>query len=176
MTKDEIIEWVFKNQNIKKYCQVLCSKKGIPNDWSDLHAELIGQIYKMNYEKLLLARQGNFLEYIAFTISKRILYGNVKGSGIFYKPRSTEEIEVFDEEIYELYQDRSNERLEYIFEIVEGSHWYSKTLFKEYYQNGMKLREISEKYGINPKSIHYSIKKLKEEIIKKLELYGKKPI
>ena len=169
MTKDQIIEWIYKNPNIKKYCISIC-----PNDWKDLRSELVIQIYKMNYEKLLLASQGNFLEYTCFTICKRILYGNISGSGIFYKKKNS--IEYTGDVLTELEPNVDSDRIEAIYEIVEGSHWYSKTLFKEYYQNGMKLREISDKYGINAKSIHYTIKKLREEISKKLDQEGKKYI
>ena len=169
MTKDEIIKWAYHNQNIKEYCKTI-----YPNDWEELLSELIIQLYKINYEKLLIAYQQNFLEYTCFTISKRIVYGNISGTGIFYKRKNTTELTGEVESKNDINDD--NEKIEMIYEIVESTHWYSKILFKEYYQQGLKLREISDKYGINPKSIHYTIKRLRNDIIKKLDTEGKKSI
>lgn len=162
MTKDDLIRDIYLNDKIIKYCKTIC-----PTDWEELHSELVIQLYKISFEKLFLAKQGNFLEYMSFTICKRILYGNISGSGIFYKKRHM--VELMGEIISDSDSNDDLQKIESIFEIVEGAHWYQKILFKEYYQNGLKLREISNKYSINVKSIHYTIKKFREQIIKKLK-------
>lgn len=162
MTKDQLITNLYTNEKIKKYCKTIC-----PNDFEELHSELIIQLYKMPWDKLLLASTSGYIEYLTFTVCKRILYGNISGSGIFYKRNKVIQIEDDIQSNWE--SDDSNDKIAHIYEIVEGTHWYYKILFKEYYQNGMKLREISAKYGINEKSIHYAIKKLRDQIKKKIQ-------
>lgn len=162
MTKDEIIQSIYLNPKIKKYINSIC-----PNDSDELTSELVIQLYKMDYVKLLLAHNTNYIEYLCFTISKRILYGNISGSGIFYKKSKVVDL-IEDIDHHEESNNDYEENLEKVKEILEKKHWYGKTLFKLYYIEGYNLREISEKYGINIKSIHYTIDKLKKEIKKEL--------
>jgi RNA polymerase sigma factor (sigma-70 family) len=165
LTKDGIILQVFSNEKIIRYCKTIC-----PQDTDELLSELVIQLYKMDYQKLLIAYNASFLEYTCFRICKRIVYGNISDSGIFYRKEKTNFIDEFsdeqkDEDETEI---RNSERLEKIKEILEGKHWYGKTLFKLYYIDGYNLREISERYGINLKSVYYTINKLKKEIKKEL--------
>ena len=88
MTKDQLITNLYTNEQIKKYCKTIC-----PDDWEELHSELIIQLYKMSWDKLLLAWGGGYIEYLTFTVCKRILYGNISGSGIFYKRNKIIEID-----------------------------------------------------------------------------------
>lgn len=159
MNKETIILWIYNNKKIERYCKSIC-----PNDYQELISELVIQIYKMDYQKLLLAYNTNYLEYLCFTISKRIIYGNISSSGIFYKRRQTSELQDNHLDIKDIIDEEEQEILERIKELIERKHWYGKTLFKLYYVEGYNLREISEKYGLNIKSIHYAIDKIKKEI------------
>jgi len=163
MSKDAIIEWVYANKKIKRYIASIC-----PSDKEELLSELVIQLYKMDLTKLVLAYNTKYLEYLCFTIAKRISYGTVSGTGIFYKKTKTSEISEKEMEVKEDFDDYDEEKLNRLKEILEKKHWYSKTLFKLYYIEGYNLREISEKYGINLKSIYYTIDKLKKEIKKEI--------
>lgn len=155
MNRDEIIVHIFTNDNIERYCRKLYF-----NEWEELRSELIIQLYKMKLNKLIAAHDNNFLEYLCFTICKRIKLGNIKDTGVFHKKADWNELgDVADDDI-EIEIDKS----EMIRNMVDGEHWYSKTLFCHYYIDGYNLREISSMYGINIKSIHYSINKLKNKI------------
>lgn len=166
MTKDQIITQINNNDKIIKYCKAISGA-----EWEELKSELLIQLYKMDYQKLLLAYQGNYIEYTCFTICKRISYGNISGTGIFYKKQIydciDDNVHIMEEEDWKGNQD--NDRLNRINELIENKHWYGKTLFKLYYTEGYNLREISDRYGINIKSIHYIINKMKKEIQKEIK-------
>lgn len=164
MNKDEIILYIWNNKNVLAYCKVVGG-----NNWDELRSELIGQIYLMDINKLLQAYYTNFLEYLCFTICSRIKKGKIADTGIFYNYSSVNMetdavgVDVIDDNVNvaELYDK--------VLSLIDEQHWYNKTLFKHYYIDGMKLREISEMYGINIKSIHYAIGKIKNEIKKQIE-------
>jgi hypothetical protein len=163
MNKDEILVYIYNNQNIIAYCKTICS-----NDWQELKSQLIIQLIKMPDHKLLQAQQRNYLEYLCFVIAKRILSGRVKDSGDFYLSKnhlSLEEgygLDVIEEDFI------NNDKIDKIEGEVNKLHWYSKTLFNYVYKDGYKLREISDMTGINLKSISYTINKTKKEIKNKL--------
>jgi hypothetical protein len=165
--KEKIILYIFNKKDIDKYCRAIS-----PNDWEELKSELIVQLYKMDEEKLLEAYNNKFLEYKCFTMIKNISNGNVIETGIFrtdklnygYIPDDViieEELVLDFEHLHKL-----------VIEEVGSKHWYDKTLFLEFYVNKLKLREISEKYGINLKTIQHTISKLKKKIKKRLERDG----
>lgn len=168
MTKDEILIYIYNNQNIISYCKTICY-----NDWEELKSQLIIQLVKMPDYKLLQAQKRNYLEYLCFVIAKRIIAGRVKDSGDFYlnkKHLSLEEgygLDAIEEEIIE------SDKLDKIEIEINKLHWYNKTLFNLAYKEGYKLREISEITGINLKSISYTINKTKKEIKNKLKEYGR---
>jgi DNA-directed RNA polymerase specialized sigma24 family protein len=167
MNKDEILVYIYNNQNIVAYCKTICY-----NDWEELKSQLIIQLIKMPDHKLIQVQQRNYLEYLCFVIAKRILAGRVKDSGHFYlnkKNLSLEEgygLDLADEDFID------NDKLDRIEVEVDKLHWYAKTLFNYHYKDGYKLREISELTGINLKSISYTINKTKKEIKKKFGEYG----
>lgn len=165
MTKDEIIISVYGNKKIIAYCKTIS-----PSDWEELKSQLVIQLIKMKEPKLLRAQQSNYLEYLCFTICKRILYGNVKDSGMFYlnkKHLSLEEGYGADVTV----ENESNDYLDKIDEILNSIHWYQKILFNYHYKQGYKLREIADMTGINLKSISYTINKTRNEIKNKLKEY-----
>lgn len=169
MTKNEIIEIVYDNTSIIKYC------KHFTNEWEELKSQLVIQLYNMKYEKLLLAYNNGYLEYMCMTICKRIMYGNVPNTGFFYKPdRFADSIIIEEclEDITNEDEQHQNELLQKIDDILNTLHWYDKTLFEYYYKQGYKLREISDMTEINLKSIHANIKKTKEYIKNKLKQDG----
>jgi DNA-directed RNA polymerase specialized sigma24 family protein len=167
MTKDEILIYIYNNKSIIAYCKTIC-----PYDWEELKSQLIIQLVKMPDYKLLQAQQKNYLEYLCFVISKRILSGRVKDSGEFYLSKnhlSLEEgygLDITEEDFV------NNDKIERIEVEVNKLHWYAKTLFNYHYKDGYKLREISEMTGINLKSISYTINKTKKELKKKFGQYG----
>lgn len=173
---EEIYVSIYNNKKIELYCRSLVY------NWKDLRTELIIQVLKMKPEKLKLAIDGDYLEYLCFVICKRIYFGRVKDSGIFQKTKSVETVEwnnsniggLYDDDseylIYETFDDDSIS-LEQFNDIMNSIHWYDKKLFDYYYKDNMKLREISELTGINVKSIHYSISKTRREIKKQIKDY-----
>jgi hypothetical protein len=166
MTKDKIIEGIYFNRNIIAYCRTISS------EWEELKSQLIIQLMKMKEEKLMNAYNKEYMEYMCFVICKRIVYGRIKGTGIFYMRNKTESLDegygwdIVDEN-YE-----NNPYLDMIEIEINKQHWYDKTLFNEYYKEGYNYREISEKYGINIKSIAYTIGKTKKQIKKIIEENG----
>lgn len=165
MTKDDIIVVIYQSKQVIAYCRTIC-----PSEWEELKSQLIIQLVKMKEPKLLTAHQNNYLEYLCFTICKRILYGNVKDSGMFYlnkKHLSLEEGYGADVAV----ESPTNDYLDKVDEILNTIHWYNKILFNYHYKQGYKLREIAEITGINIKSIAYTISKTRKEIKNKLKEY-----
>lgn len=163
--KNEIIEYIYNNQELIKYC-----KKVGKRDWQELRSELVGQLYLMDFNKLLIAYYNDFLLYLCFTITSRIEKGRIPDTGFFYKHSSVNDEakpeDIIEPEYIEIDIEKVYDR---ILELVDEQHWYNKTLFRNYYVDGMKLREISALYGINEKSIHYAITKVKNELKKKMK-------
>lgn len=160
MNKEQIIVSIYCNPNIENYCRTIK-----PDDWEELKSELIIQIFKISEATLIDANNQNFLEYLCFKIIKRITYGTIKSTGIFHKSG----IVVFGEHNFvDQSAPNHDEILRKIWDMVDKEHYYAKTLFTEYYRDGLTLKEISKKYGINLKSIHYTIKKLRNKIIKQI--------
>ena len=155
---------MYQSDIIIRYCRT------ITPEYDELKSQLIIQLIQMPESKLITAEQNNYLEYLCFTICKRILAGRVKGSGMFYLAKnhlSIQEgwgIDKADESI----DDDTIKKVDDINDIVNNLHWYSKTLFNLHYKDGYKLREIAEMTGINLKSIAYDIKKTRNEIKKQL--------
>lgn len=160
MTKDEILIYIYENQNVIAYCRTICR-----NDWEELKSQLIIQLIKMPDNKLKQAWQRNYLEYLCFCIAKRIMAGRVKDSGDFYLTKNNLSLEegwgfdVIDDDV-----PIDNEKLDRIEKEIQKTHWYDRTLFNYKYKDGYKLREISELTGINIKSIGYTINKTKKMI------------
>lgn len=162
MSKDDIIVEIYQNTSIVRYC------KSISNEWEELKSQLIIQLMKMKDDKLFVAKEKGYLEYLCFTICKRIVYGNVSGTGIFYKSsRNVSFEEGFGADIE--IEESQDDRLDLIEGIVNSKHWYEKTLFNYHYKDGYKLREIAEITGINLKSIAYTIDKTRKEIKKRIQ-------
>ena len=168
MNKNDIVTEVYYNQNIKKYCRCLT------NDWEELISNLIIQLMNMNETKLFKAYNDKYLEYICMTICKRIFYGTVPGTGMFYRKDRTNNIIISDYVVEDIVEEEDTyyEGLDRIEEILTTLHWYDKILFNYYYKDGYKLREIEDLTSINLKSIHANIKKTKEYIKKKLKEDG----
>jgi len=165
MNKDELIVEIYQNTSIIRYC------KTISNEWEELKSQLIIQVMKMKDDKLFAAKEKGYLEYLCFTICKRIVYGNVSGTGIFYKSnRNVSFEEGFGADI--VVEEPENDKLDLIESIVNSKHWYDKTLFNYHYKDGYKLREIAEITGINLKSIAYTIDKTRKEIKKQINNNG----
>jgi hypothetical protein len=165
MNKEEIVISIYKNNSIIKYCKAIDY-----NNWEELRSELINQIYKSELNKLQMAYDNNFLEYLCFTIISRIKKGRIKDTGMFYQRGSVNknitegiswDIKDMSLDIEKIYKR--------VLDQIDLHHWYESTLFKEYYIEGLKLKEIAKKYNINIKSIHYAIQKVKVEIKKQIQ-------
>jgi hypothetical protein len=171
---NEILEYVYKNERILNYCTILTT------DYNELRSELIIQLLDMDKDKLKTAYDNNYLEYVCLTICKRMIYGGVKGSGIFYKKMidkltslqdiSIKDIECVKNEAYEKSQYFKDIKKQKILNILDKTHWYDKTLFTYYYMDCISVKDISIMTGISEKSIYYSISKTKKNIKNKLKI------
>jgi len=149
MNKDKIITDIYLNDSIIKYC------KTISNEWEELKSQLIIQLIKMKEDKLFIAKEKGYLEYLCFTICKRIVYGNVSGTGIFYKNSRTVSLEEgygSDIEVEEVECDR----LDIIESILMTKHWYEKTLF-----NGNIVSDIT---GLKGKELGVFMASIKDKV------------
>lgn len=159
---------MFENKQISVYCQSLDSQ-----NWDELRSELVIQLYKMPEPKLTEYYSKNCLIYICFTIIKRIKYGTISDTGLFYN-KDKLNMEFYDD-YYEIDIediDLSDTKIDLIQKLegeLKNLHWYSKILFEMYYKDNLTLKQISERTGINLKSIHYSIKKTRIKLKKKLK-------
>lgn len=161
MNKESIITEIYLNNNIIRYCKTLT------NEWEELKSQLIIQLMKMKEDKIFIAKERGYLEYVCFTICKRIVYGNISNTGIFYKSNRTVSFEeLYVEDIID--EEFENDKLDIIENILNKKHWYDKTLFNYHYKDGYKLREISDLTGINIKSVAYTIDKTRKEIKKEI--------
>lgn len=167
MNKEKIILSIYNNEIIKSYCKNIVKAFKNYEDWEELFSELIIQLYKMPEGKLFRAYNCNYLEYISLTICKRITIGNISGTGIFEKKHKFGELGETP-----IQEDEYNYMIDDMLNIIENMHWYNQTIIK-FYLEGYNMREISEKTGINIKSISYSIQTTKKTIkIKLKEKYG----
>lgn len=165
--KHEIITEIFENIQIKAYCQNLDSQ-----NWNELRSELLIQLYKMPESKLSDYYSKNCLIYICFTIIKRIKYGTITDTGLFYnKDKLNLEFfeDYYDFDIEDTISDEKTDMLKKLEIELLNLHWYSKILFEMYYKDNFTLKQISQKTGINLKSIHYSINKTRLKLKKKLK-------
>lgn len=173
MSKDDIIIYIYKNQSIIGYCRSIDYK-----NWEELRSELINQIYKSDFKKIQVAYDNEFLEYLCFTIISRIKKGRIKDTGMFYQRGSVNKnigkeatLNFINNPEWDI-EDKSidiEKPYKRVLEQIEKHHWYESTLFREYYIEGLKLKQIGEKYNINIKSIHYAIQKVKHEIKKQIK-------
>lgn len=163
--RQQVIEICWNNKEIRLYCRALVGSVNRMDDWQELLHELIIQLYKMDEDKLLVAARCNYLEYLCFTIAKRIWAGNISDTGIFKKRIDGFELKGDFEEVIE---ESQNFLIDELREEISKLHWYNSTLLKMYL-DGFNLREISEKTGINLKSVHYAIKKTRLIIKNNLE-------
>jgi hypothetical protein len=158
--KHKIIEEIYLNKNLDDYYQYIN-----PINNEELKQEVIMQLYNMNDNLFNDYVDKKILIYVVMTIAKRISYGTVKNSGIFSAVKMTElNFDIEDLSIV----DNTESMLNKIKNGVDNLHWYDKTIFKLYYEDGMKLKDISEATGINIKSIHYSISKSRKKIKKEI--------
>jgi hypothetical protein len=81
MINSDIIVEVYNNKNILRYCKTLTK------EYEELRSQLIIQLIKMNSDKLIKSKEKNYLEYLCLTICKRIIWGGVKDTGMFYKTK-----------------------------------------------------------------------------------------
>jgi hypothetical protein len=163
-TKDEIVVMMYESDIILRYCRT------ITPEYDELKSQLIIQLIQMPEHKLTTALERGYLEYLCFVICKRIVAGRVKDSGMFYLPKnhlSLEEGYGLDR-ADESTEDETLRKIDDITDIVNSCHWYEKTLFNYFYNDGYKLREIADMTGINLKSVAYTIKKTRQEIKNKL--------
>lgn len=166
MTKNDIIEYVYKSENVNRFCNSL-----YPADFNELKSNVIMVMYKMKYSDLLNAYENKYIEYTAMSIASRIKNGNVKGD-VFYKFKKikTEQLdynlETEYESIDEIVEKLEEDEVKYnkIQDILRTIHPCDKLLFNFYYKDGLNLREISELTGVNISSIAYYIKKTKKKI------------
>ena len=61
---------------------------------------------------------------------------------------------------------------------IENLHWYSKTLLKEYWEQGMGLDALNEKYGISKKhltkDLNTAILTIREKVLNYMKFYVNK--
>lgn len=153
VNKNQILEYVLKNKNIEGYIKCLTT------DYEELRSDLIFQLLKIEETKLVGIWTGNYIEYFCFTICKRIKWGNMKDSELFYKKLNIDEFNYKNDKSDEEPDVFNSTNLVVIEEAVDRLHWYDKTLFKMYYKEGYNYREISELTGINLKSVAHNINK-----------------
>ena len=155
---------------MRLYCRALVGSVNRMYEWEELLHEVVFQLCKMDEEKLLMAARCNYLEYLCFTIAKRIWAGNISDTGVFKKRLDGFELKGDFEEVVE---ESHHFLVDDLREEISKLHWYNGTLLKMYLE-GYNLREISERTGINLKSVHYAIKKTREAIKNNLEKkYGR---
>jgi DNA-directed RNA polymerase specialized sigma24 family protein len=165
MNQKQLIEICWTNEEIRSYCRSLTGSKGRFGDWEELLHELIIQLYKMDENKLFMASRCNYLEYLCFTIIKRIWAGNISETGIFKNRKDGFELKG---DFGEVIEESHHFLIDELREEISKLHWYNETLLKMYLE-GFNLREISEKTGINLKSVHYALKRTRLIIKNNLE-------
>jgi hypothetical protein len=164
--RDKIIVSIYNDKSIEIYCKNLDFY-----NWEELKSELLIQLFKMNESKLTDYYKKNCLIYVCFTIIKRIKYGTISDTGLF--STKDENLEFMDDfyknvSISDVPEQISEETYNKLESELRNLHWYSKILFEMYYNDKLTLKQISEKTGINLKSVHYSIKQTRLKLKKKL--------
>lgn len=160
--RNEIYQYVYFNEKIINYC------KSISKNWEELKSELLIQLTKMNYNKLVNAYNNGYIEYLCFMICKRIKLGTIAKTGIF---RQSEFVKLNNNILYENNNDEFSIDIDDFNKIINTLNWYDKALFDLFYIKKMTLKEISEKVGINPKTIYSSISKSKLYIKNEIKKY-----
>lgn len=167
--RPEVNELYFNKQLIQK-CKTLNRFK-----WEDLLSETYGQLIKMDSQKLDKAIKGNYLLFVALTIAFRISRGRVPNTGIFYKSDTiiyTEFDSAYDEtqtsysDIFDTISDHLN--LDQIEAIISDLHWYHSILFTYRYIDGLSIKEIHEKTGINIVTLYNTLSQIRKKIKKEI--------
>ena len=160
--KNRLDRWVSDHYKWLQYQIKTNIAKGGMSDYADelLH-EMVIQLYGMKEEKIEELLDNDKLKWYLLTgagmqlrsssspfyrrIRKHKMYARENGmpgsdQNIFEKIDDTEEM---DTECYFQCMKREIEKL----------HWYNKTLLKEYWEQGMHLDSLNEKYGISKKHL-----------------------
>jgi len=160
--KDRLDEWVRKEYKwIGREIRNNIAKNQMSEYADDLLQEMMIQLYGMKEEKIEKMLDNGKLKWYVLTgagmqlrsktspfynrIRKHKMYAREAGlpgsdSNIFERIDETEELST---ECYFSCMKRE----------IENLHWYQKTLFKEYWEQGMHLDDLHEKYKISKKHL-----------------------
>ena len=142
----------------------------------DLKPELISEIaisFLENKIKVEEAIEKGYFKYYFINTVRNQIHSNTSS---FHK-----NIRIQDNEYFENYgyleddttiEDKIEfeERLELINQIYKDTKktWFENQMFEEYFIKNKTYREIGKEYGINHCLIFHNVKKMKEQILKKL--------
>ena len=127
----------------------------------DLIQEMMVQLYGMKEEKIEQLLDNGKLKW--YVLSGAGMQLRSKTSPFYQRLRKHKMmarengLEGSDKNIFERIDDTEEMSTECYFSCmkreIENLHWYSKTLLKEYWEQGMGLDALNEKYGISKKHL-----------------------
>lgn len=156
--KDRLDEWVREEYGwIKKQIQTNIAKNQMRDYADDLVQEMMIQLYGMKEEKIEELLDNGKLKWYVLTGAGMQLRS--KTSPFYLRIRkhkmSAREAGLpnSDSNIFERIDDTDELSTECYFTCmkreIENLHWYNKKLLKDYWEEGLHLDDLNQKYGIS---------------------------
>ena len=160
--KERLDEWVrVEYKWISREIRNNIAKNQMADYADDLIQEMFIQLYNMKEEKIEQLLDNGKLKWYVLTGAGMQLRSNT--SPFYQRIRkhkmSAREMGLAgsDKNIFERVDDTEELSTECYFicmkREIENLHWYSKTLLKEYWEQGMHLEELHQKYNISKKHL-----------------------
>lgn len=160
--KERLDEWVrVEYKWISREIRNNIAKGQMADYADDLIQEMFIQLYNMKEEKIEQLLDNGKLKWYVLTGAGMQLRSNT--SPFYQRIRkhkmSAREMGLpgSDKNIFERVDDTEELSTECYFicmkREIENLHWYSKTLLKEYWEQGMHLEELHQKYNISKKHL-----------------------
>ncbi len=162
---DKLLLHIYNHPEIERYIY-----KVVPNRYyDDMKHHLILECHKIKEEKLNKMYNDSTLKFFIFKIIKNQMDPNC--GNCFYKkiikPSQFEEVDKI------VIRDNDNkivdDRLDMIEDCLRGLKPWKVILFKMYYEDGLNFREISQKTGMNIKTVQSWIYECRDSIKESIE-------
>lgn len=154
---DKILMSVYNNEEVDKYIW-----RVVPYSYvEDMKQHLIIEFMKVNILKLNKMFIEGSLKYLAFRIVSNQM--DPKCGNCFYKKVIKPSLNNELKDINIVYnEDRvEDDRLDRIEDVLRGIKPWKVNLFRMYYEEGLNFRQISEKTGMNIKTVQSWIYEVK---------------
>ena len=140
----------------RKVALKICEDKMLADD---LVQEMYLKLYRYDCKKVKSMIENGVIKFVCSRMLTQLF--------IDTKRTSKKEIE-FNCYLTPIHQQTENEKVKQIEKEMENLYWFDKRLFESYIYDGHTMRSLADATGIPLRRIFVTIKKVKEQIRKKL--------